>query len=204
MMPMLHGNVPAIVRVRRPMIGPEQDIARYIADFGEMIALLPAIAAVCAYLLVTGARRLALVWCAGLMVAMTATLLLKTGLGPVSGHTAISGAFYGGLAVLLWQTSPRPSWTLRGAGLALLFLVALMSWCVCSLGWHSPEDAICGLLVGGICPLALSYARRSTPLQQPAALMLLLLAIAAVMPLHGVELKYPAASGMLGTALSQL
>ena len=177
---------------------------RYIADFGETLALFPAIAAVCGLLLVTGARRIALVWCVGLTVAIAATVLLKAAPGPISGHTAISTAFYGGLAALLWQTNPRPSWGLRSASLLLLCLVALMAWSVCALGWHSPEDAISGFVVGGVCPLALCCARRSQPLQQPVALALLLVAIAAVMPFHGLEFKDLATVRLASAALDQL
>jgi membrane-associated phospholipid phosphatase len=179
-------------------------LTRYIADFGETLALLPAIAAMGGHQHITGARWHAHDRSAGHVVAIAVTVLLKAGLGPISGHTAISTAFYGGLAALLWQTNPRPSWKLRRASLLLLCLVGLMAWPVCALAWHSPEDAISGLVVGGVCPLALRCARRSRPLQQPAALALLLLAIAAVMPFPGLEFEDPAAARTVSAALAQL
>jgi len=173
------------------MLSLTPDAAQYIGDFGETLALIPAIVAVWIFMVFAGARRLAGVWAATLLLAIAITALVKLAAGPVSGHTAISTGFYGGLAIVMWQARPSPSWPLRFAALALVCLVGLVAWCVCIVGWHSPEDAVGGVLVGGICPIALGYALQTVKLSRLGAASLLVIAILLVMPLHGSEFKYP-------------
>jgi hypothetical protein len=166
------------------------DMLNFLADFGEMGALAPAMAAVAIFLLFTRASRLALAWSLAMLLAVGATYAIKAESGPVSGHAAVSSAFYGGLAVLLWRTSPSSSWPLRGLSIALVFLAGLVTWCVWMLGWHSIEDVASGLLVGCVSLAAFSCTGRSHLLRQKAALTLLFIVIASLAPLHGLRFKY--------------
>jgi hypothetical protein len=195
-----------ILRQREPFaksMDSERDILNFLADFGETIALMPAMVAVCAYLLATGARRLALAWFLALVISIALTAALKSVLGPISGHGAISWAFYGGLAVLVWRTAPPASWLLRALAVVLVGLAGVVTWCVWMLGWHSTEEAIGGALLGSLSLLTFAGARPASLLPYRGALILLLIAVLSVAPLHGVRLKYPSAGGEVLTALAQ-
>ena len=132
----------------------------FIADFGDLAAILPAVAAASVVLWARGRRRAALIWTASFLVATTIVFLAKAAVGQSgldlslgvagptpSGHTTTSIAYYGALAVLLQRAlGGRRGWAAGAAALALAIAVITA---IEMLGWHPWADVVLGVALGG-------------------------------------------------------
>ena len=180
-------------------------ILNFIADFGETIVLFPPLAAISLYLALSGAARLAVAWfCAFVLCAALAGAFKALGWPPVSGHADISLAFYGGLAVLLWRTAARPSAGLRAVGLGLFGTAGLITWSIWMLRWHDIEAIACGLLVGGLSPLAILVTPGTDILPRKAPVVVVVIALLLIISLHGLRLNYTYAGGKVIRALERI
>ena len=96
---------------------------QYVADCGDIAVILPAYLAVAVVLALHKRQREAILWGLGLLACAAIAGLLKVEIGAFqltilghtfhaasfpSGHSSLSLAFYGGLAVLVGHRSPSP------------------------------------------------------------------------------------------------
>lgn len=144
----------------------------YLTDFADQAVILPLTAVVALLLLATGWRRGALVWLAGVVVALGVMLVLKLvfaacgwlALGGMlhspSGHTASAAVVYGGLATLLVRRGgldPR-----LAIALAVLFAV-VFGLSRLELHVHTVLEVLIGGLVGVLAALAISGLAGAPP-----------------------------------------
>lgn len=166
-----------------------------ITDLGDAALLLPASAAVLAYLLYIRSTRTASIWATTLALCVTLTVLGKlalytcasdlywTDLRSPSGHTSISVTFYGCCALMMGVDKER--WTrllLAGAGAATAMAIAASR---VLLGAHTITDVIVGSAIGVFC-VAWFASRYVTAPRSPLpwASAVVALALAAVL-MHG-------------------
>jgi membrane-associated phospholipid phosphatase len=168
-------------------------IWRALTDFGDLAVLLPVVFGAAAWLALTGHAKTALALSASVGFAIGATVVLKllfmsgvvalAGIHSPSGHTSVSVAAYGDLAVLLaLSLSGWRKWALLAASLALAIAIA------CSrviLDLHTIGDVIFGFAMGLIAAglFVWRLRGRSVSLEHPEALLAILIAIALLM--HG-------------------
>jgi hypothetical protein len=142
---------------RRLRVGMDQTYAilNSLADFGELVSVLPAALAVCAFLAIERSRRLALAWIGVILGAALVAASFKAVHAPLSGHAAVSVSFLGSLAVLIGRGA-------FGAGVAtrvLAIVPAATAAAVCVvvwvLGWHHAVDIATGTMVGLVAPVTL-------------------------------------------------
>ncbi len=174
----------------------------YLAGFGDVNALAPATLAILIMLFAMGRFRLGLVWAVSFGACVLATFALKAWLGGFqlsifsfhiiadefpSGHTSTATAFYGTLALAIWRSSGA-GWS-RHVARSLAAVVACFALAIVVsvrlLGWHHALDIVFGLLLGGVCVLAVDRALRQQqiPLHLMPALLLPALMVAVL--LHG-------------------
>jgi membrane-associated phospholipid phosphatase len=142
---------------------PHWALWNFIVDFGDLAALGPAVIAACAVLWARGRYRLALVWLVSFGICVGATFLAKAANGhsgfqrldlgfagaAPSGHTSISFAFYGVLAVLLYQA--LDGWRGAAAVSALVVTNLMVVAAITALNWHPWIDIALGAALGGAC-----------------------------------------------------
>ena len=168
------------------------DILHVVTGLGDSALLLPGSLALFAYLAWRGQLRLALAWLAALALCFLLTVAAKLvflacgGRMPLlriespSGHASFSAAFYGACAVVAALNRPRlHRLAIHAGALALATAIGLSR---ALLGYHSPEEVLAGLLIGGLCVSAFAWLGRSAaeaPLRVlPLASVLVLLAFA--------------------------
>jgi undecaprenyl-diphosphatase len=179
----------------------------FVADCGDIAVILPAYLAVAAVLALHRRHREAIVWGLGLLACAAIAGLLKVEIGAFeltlfghtfhaasfpSGHSSLSLAFYGGLAVLVGYRAPARLGRIAAA--LLLVFVALIAVAVWMLWWHPSMDIVCGLALGALCiaPLAAMPRRRSS--REVAAM--LAAAVLLVAALHGTRFDERALEGL--------
>jgi hypothetical protein len=142
-------------------IDPSWPVVNFIADFGDLAAIGPAVLGACAVLWARGGRRPALIWVASFLACTTTVFLAKAAVGQSgfdlsgfgiegpapSGHTATSIAFYGTLAVLLWRTLGGRRGSAAAAAAAALAVAVITA--IEILGWHPWRDVVLGAALGG-------------------------------------------------------
>jgi hypothetical protein len=159
----------------------------FVADFGEIVALLPAVGLGVLVLLVLGRTREALAWTACASGTVALTVLGKAALGGFpSGHASLSTIVYGGVAILAWSTRTRLGDAVAAAATALLALVVVA---VYELRWHVATDIVGGLALGGVFLVVLARSIRS-PVHLSEAAPALVAAALALAATHGHRLEY--------------
>ncbi len=130
----------------------------FLTDFGDTAVTVPLAIVMTVFLIAVRQLRLAIAWalvivgCAGAVGALKLGLRIcghpwdGSALSSPSGHTAMSIAVYGGIAILVGSTLNRAA----GAALvaaALIFTIAIaLSRTI--VGYHSPIEVVVGIGVG--------------------------------------------------------
>jgi hypothetical protein len=167
-----------------------------VTDFGDSAITLPLALLTLGFLAVSRQSRLAQAWVAAIGGAAVAIGVLKLGFGACgsrsgfpgilspSGHTAISTAVYGSLAVLLGTVLPQHPRRLFHLGAALLVgSIAISRWV---LHKHDAAEIAVGFAVGITAVAGFrALARREAVAFPLGRFALCALAIAAIM--HGTR-----------------
>jgi membrane-associated phospholipid phosphatase len=159
-------------------------ILRFLTDFGDTAVTAPLAIVMAAFLFAARQRRLAIAWalvialCAGATGALKLALricghpLTGSTLNSPSGHTAMSIAVYGGIAIVVGSTlAPMARGALFFAAVTFAFTIAASR---ALIGSHSPIEVAVGLVVGlatlpVIMAVTLRYPPTSLALQWLAA-----------------------------------
>ena len=150
-----------------------KSIAIAITDCGDLAVLLPMALVLALVLWRFESRAAALAWVWALAFCTVATLLLKIGfltcsrawglnIGSPSGHTSMSTAVYGALAIVIATQLPRwRSWV----ALSSVLLIGSIAMTRTALHFHSTAEVEIGLAVGlaSLCVFAWRYRRLSHP-----------------------------------------
>jgi len=173
----------------------------FIADYGDLGALLPGLCAICVILCSCGKLREACVWCGAFAGCLTLTLLLKIAMGPISirlsgngvtitsfpsGHAAMSAMFYLGLAALMRTSPSRILWAMTA--LFFVILTGLIATAMIALDWHSGAEVAAGLLLGAVFAAFPARASRFYTMPPQEVFALGLAAVATIATFHGVRL----------------
>jgi hypothetical protein len=159
----------------------------FLADFGEIVALLPAVALGVLVLLLLGRAREALAWAACVAGTVALTVLGKAAFGGFpSGHASLGTIVYGGVAVVAWSTGTRLGEGVAAAATALLATVIVA---IHELRWHAAADIVGGLALGGLLLVVLARSIRS-PLRLAEATPAFIAAGIALAVAHGYRLEY--------------
>lgn len=163
-------------------------IWRFLTDFGDTAVTVPLAIVLTVFLLALRQWRLAIAWalvitgCAGIITVLKLALrvcghpLAGSALNSPSGHTAMSIAVYGGIAIVAGTTlTPVARGALFFAAVIFSFAIAVSRAVV---GSHSPIEVAIGLGVGSaalavMMAVALHYRPRALPLQWLVAGVLL-------------------------------
>jgi hypothetical protein len=168
-------------------------LLNFIVDFGETVIIVPAALVAALFLAQARQVRLLITWGATLAAVVAVTVLLRTPAIWPSGHVALSVAFYGGLAVLIWRlgrvSTPKAAAPL--AIIAALFPVAITT-AIAILKWHGLRGISLGLLTGAVTPLALAWAPIRDVRRPPVIAMVAATALILGL-LHGWRLDYTSA-----------
>jgi membrane-associated phospholipid phosphatase len=167
-------------------------IWQFLTDFGDTAVTVPLAIVMTVFLFAARQRRLAIAWalmiigCAGatgglkLVFRICGHPLAASTLNSPSGHTAMSIAVYGGIAIIVGATlGPVERTALVAAALIFTFAIAASRTIV---GYHSPIEVVVGIGVG-LATLAvmtvvtLHYRPRSLPLQWLAGAALVVFAL---------------------------
>jgi membrane-associated phospholipid phosphatase len=161
-----------------------QPILRFLTDFGDTTVTVPLAVVMAASLVASRQRRLAIAWalvtalCAVTTGALKLALricghpLSSSTLNSPSGHTAMSIAVYGGIAIIIGSTlGPTARGTLFYAAVGFAIVIAASR---ALIGVHSPIEVAVGLAVGlatlpVIMAATLRYRPQSLPLRWLAA-----------------------------------
>lgn len=183
------------------MLHGSQACWNFIVDFGDIAVLAPATCAICVTLWLRGQSREALIWGAAFAACVAITIFLKAAIGsvefdlfghrfptksPPSGHTAISAAFYGGLAAFL--RAALPGWIGRVTAAVLVVLIGLIAVSTIMLEWHTDIDVVAGLLLGGVFTALLARTARVRSHSRLDGLALGFAALIVIAALHGFRL----------------
>jgi hypothetical protein len=173
----------------------------FVVDFGDIAVLAPATCAICVTLWLRGQSREALIWGMSFAGCVAITIFLKAAIGsvefdlfghrfpsksPPSGHTAMSVAFYGGLAAFL--RAALPGWIGGAAAAFLVSLAGLIAISTIILEWHTDIDVVAGLLLGGAFTAFLARTARLRSHSRLDGLALGLAALIVISALHGFRL----------------
>jgi membrane-associated phospholipid phosphatase len=133
-------------------------IWNFITDFGDSAVTAPLALLVMIFLFTAGERRLALAWMLALGGCAVVIAVLKLGFGACghqltfvhiespSGHTAMSTAVYGSLALLIGARLPRG----QGRAVLIAAMIAVIGIAVSRvvLHEHSRSEIVVGFAVG--------------------------------------------------------
>jgi membrane-associated phospholipid phosphatase len=167
----------------------------HVTDCGDVAVTLPLALLVLVVLLVVRERRLALYWLltvAGCGAAIGALKLAfgacGSRFGPLdivspSGHTAMSTAIYGSLALLV-AGSLAPRWRPL-AYVAAAVLIAAIAVSRVLLQFHDTPEVVVGLAVGLGAVAGFRWAARRVPAPDLPVFWLMLGALAVVVAMHG-------------------
>lgn len=170
---------------------------QFVTDFADEAVILPVAMVVLAVFLVTGWRRGALAWAAGVGCVLGIMLVLKivvfacghllpwAGLSSPSGHTAASAVVYGGILAFVAPQSRRSAIiaACTGGGVALVIALTRLG-----LGVHTVADVTVGAAVGVIGAVAMRMLAGRKPEILPAPWLLIAVAGAMVI-FHGARLQ---------------
>jgi len=169
----------------------------FVTDFGDSAVTVPLALLVLAFLIAAGQQRSALGWLltiGGCAVAIAMLKLIFGACGSLlpfasivspSGHTAMSAAVYGSLALLMGANLPSPSRIALNIGACLAIVGIAVSRVV--LHEHTSAEIVIGLVVGAG---AIAISRAIVGSEKPAALplgWLILAGIAVVAIMHGTR-----------------
>ncbi len=150
-----------------------------VVQLGDLALTLPTAAAIGAWLVVCGARPIALRWCGlfGLAIALVGASKIafmawgagfeQIGFKALSGHAAGTAALY---PVLFYLLVHRAGIQLRALGVAAgLGLGLLVARLLVLLQEHSAAEAIAGWCLGALVSLATVHRARIAPVPRPLA-----------------------------------
>jgi hypothetical protein len=168
------------------------EVVHIVTGLGDAALLLPGSLAFLAYLVWRRQPRLALAWIATLALCVGLTVVAKVAflacgehlpalrVDSPSGHASLAATFYGACAVVAALHRPRPQRIAIHA--AALTLVLAIGGSRALLGYHSPEEVLSGLVIGGLCVQAFALAggpaAPAAVRAGPLALVLALVALA--------------------------
>jgi membrane-associated phospholipid phosphatase len=130
----------------------------FVTDFGDSAVILPLSALVLGFLWTVGQRRVAIAWVVGIGAAAAVIAAFKLVFGACgsaiaiahiaspSGHTAMSTAVYGSLAVLIGGRFPPRCRSVLA--LAAAIVIVAIGWSRVVLHDHSRAEILVGFLVG--------------------------------------------------------
>jgi membrane-associated phospholipid phosphatase len=168
-----------------------------VTDCGDLAVTLPLALLVFGVLLIAGERRIAVCWLllvAGCGAAIGALKLLfgactlRLGFLDIvspSGHTAMSTAIYGSLALLVGSSLAPLGRRLIGLAAALLLAAIAVSRVL--LRFHDTPEVILGLVVGLAAVAWFRATLRREPPHQLPILWLALGGLAVVVAMHGTR-----------------
>jgi hypothetical protein len=180
----------------------------FVADFGDVAAIVPAFAAAAAALCLMGRGRDAVAWGGALLCAIVLTAWLKAASSGVepwfakhhlaiaalpSGHAVLGSTFYGGLGALLLYGCR--SWFGRAAAVLAAGVQTAIIASVYLLGWHPLLDLLAGIGLGALAVLCLERWRSPAPLAPAQAARLIAVLLVALGLCHG--LRYDDKRGIL-------
>jgi membrane-associated phospholipid phosphatase len=151
----------------------------FITDFGDSAVTVPLALLTLGFLVAAGDRRIALSWVLAIGGCAAAIGMLKLGFGACgqriplghivspSGHTAMSRAIYGSLALLAGARLPPGRRRALHAAAALAVMGIAMSRLV--LREHDPAEIVLGGIVGAV---AVMFFHRALRREKPPALRL--------------------------------
>ncbi|MGE5271142.1 MAG: phosphatase PAP2 family protein [Thiohalocapsa sp.] len=172
---------------------------RYLTDFGDTAMTVPLAVLTTGVLAATRQQRLALAWgavilaCAGVTGALKLSFRvcgypLGASMMSASGHTAMSIAVYGGIAVVVGSTLGPAARAALSLGTAVFTLGIAVSRTIA--GFHTPLEVVVGFGVGLAALLAAIVAvRRWRPAELPLG-WLLAGALVVFLVFHGT--RWPA------------
>lgn len=172
-------------------------LMQFLTDFADEAVILPVAIVVLAVFLVTGWRRGALAWAAGVGCVLGIMLVLKlvvfacghllpwTGLSSPSGHTAASAVVYGGILAFVAPQSRRAAVIAACAGGGVALLIALTRL---GLGVHTVSDVTVGAAVGVAGAVVMRMLAGRKPVILPAPRLLLAVAVAMAI-FHGWRME---------------
>lgn len=167
-------------------------IWRFLTDFGDTAVTVPLAVVMTAFLFAARQSRLAIAWalviigCAGataglkLMLRICGHPLAVSALRSPSGHTAMSIAIYGGIAIIVGSTLGSAARIALVAG-ALVFSLGIADSRTI-VGFHTPIEVVIGIGVGlatllVMTAVAVRYRPASLPLGWLVAGMLVVFAL---------------------------
>ncbi|HWK48170.1 MAG TPA: phosphatase PAP2 family protein [Stellaceae bacterium] len=111
--------------------------------------------------------------------------------GAPSGHTALSAAIYGGIA-MLFAVGSRGALRI-GAPLLLLTAIIGVGFTRVALGSHTPADVVAGFLVGGSFAAVVGFVAARRQREWPPLMPLLasVLAVGLLLHLSGLRFQSP-------------
>jgi membrane-associated phospholipid phosphatase len=169
----------------------------FITDFGDSAVTVPLALLTLVFLVAAGQQRPAFGWLLTVGGCAVAIAMLKLAFGacgprlPIatitspSGHTAMSAAVYGSLALLIGANLPPPGRIALNIGAWLAIATIALSRVV--LHEHTPAEILVGLIVGGA---AIAISRAIVGPEKPVALplgWLILAGIAVIAIMHGTR-----------------
>lgn len=172
---------------------------RYLTDFGNTAVTVPLAVLTTGFLVAARQQRLALAWgsvilaCAAVMAALKLSFRvcgypLGASMMSASGHTAMSIAVYGGIAVVVGSTLGPAARAALFLGTAVFTLGIAVSRTIA--GFHTPLEVVVGFGVGLAALLAaIIVVRRWRPAELPLW-WLLAGAVVVFLVFHGT--RWPA------------
>ncbi len=169
-----------------------------ITNFGGAAVMLPAAAAITAWLLLGRVWRMALAWAllfgiGALLVALSKMLFLGWGIGiraidftGISGHAMLAAAVFPTVAHLVLQKR-SPHVRLCGAALALALSLGVAVSRVALIA-HSVSEAVAGCALGFAVSAAFIHLTRKLEAPRLSALPMALSLFVLIMLLHGERL----------------
>jgi len=155
-----------------------QSIWRFLTDFGDTAVTVPLAIVMTVFLVAARQRRLAIAWaltiagCAGLTATLKLALrvcghpLSGSTLNSPSGHTAMSIAVYGGIAIVVGSTLGLAA--RRGLFAAAMVFALTIAVSRAVIHAHSPIEVAIGLAVGLVTLLIMmATTRRYRPQTLP-------------------------------------
>jgi hypothetical protein len=168
-------------------------IANWTADFGEFLALAPAVLAAGLCLWLDHRRSAACAWFYCLAGSLGLAALLKAVHAPVSGHAAVAVAVLGGFAVLMARDAFALGRAARLVAALLVLLAAAVCIAVYALHWHSAVDLAGGILVGALAPAGMAWVRIESGEGAGNGALALVVVAGLAVALHGIRLDERAA-----------
>lgn len=166
------------------------ELLNFTVDFGEADLAFAAALVVALWLGLTGQGRWLAAWIGTIIFVIGVTVVLRTPTIWPSGHVAVSSAFYGGLAVVVWRSAPDPvpRWTIAIVALLVMFPVAITT-AILIMAWHGLRGVSLGFALGGITPLVMARLPKEHAAASHLAPMLIATAI-VLAALHGSRMDY--------------